>query len=200
VAADEAGIPRIGVLGALFDPPHIGHLLLAQEAAWQLGLARVVLVPTGTPPHRAAAVATAEARLHMAQAAAAGDPRLTVSRVELDRPGPSYTSDTLRSLQLHYPEASLVLLLGADQLAALGTWHEAELLPELARLAVARRPGVALAGAEKAAVTWIDMPLVDVSSSAVRERVASGRPIRWLVPDPVQAIVEAEGLYLRGGP
>ena len=200
MATEAASIPRVGVLGALFDPPHIGHLLLAQEAAWQLGLARVVLVPTGTPPHRAAAVAPAETRLRLAQAAAAGDPRLTVSRVELDRPGPSYTSDTLRSLQLHYPEASLVLLLGADQLAALGSWHEAERLPELARLAVARRPGVALAGAERAAVTWIDMPLVDVSSSAVRARVAAGRPIRWLVPEPVRAIVEAEGLYRGGEP
>jgi nicotinate-nucleotide adenylyltransferase len=200
VEPEPSDIPRVGVLGALFDPPHIGHLLLAQEAIWQLGLARVVLVPTGTPPHRAAAVAPAETRLRLTAAAAAGDPRLSVSRAELDRPGPSYTSDTLRSLQLHYPEASLVLLLGADQLAALGSWHEAERLPQLARLAVARRPGVALAGAERAAVTWIEMPLVDVSSSAIRARAASRRPIRWLVPEPVRALIEADGLYRGAAP
>ena len=195
----SASVPRIGVFGALFNPPHIGHLLLCQEAAWQLGLTRVLLVPTGLPSHRAAPAESPQLRLRLAHAAAVGSPHLAVSRVEIERPGPSYMSDTLRELSARYPGSSLVLLLGADQLARLDTWHEAESLPSLARLAVARRPGTVLGGAASASIDWIDMPQLDVSSTAVRERVAAGRPIRYLVPDAVVDLVEAEGLYGRPG-
>jgi nicotinate-nucleotide adenylyltransferase len=188
-------IPRVGVFGALFNPPHIGHLALCQEAVWQLGLQRVVLVPTGLPPHREAPAESAELRLRMAQAAVLGNPGLTVSRVELDRPGPSYMVDTLRELTNRYPGAQLVLLIGADQLARLSDWYEAESLPRLARLAVARRADVAIAGAEHSAVEWVQMPRLDVSSSDVRQRVAEGRPIRYLVPEAVRELIESEGLY-----
>jgi nicotinate-nucleotide adenylyltransferase len=188
-------IPRVGVFGALFNPPHVGHLTLCQEAAWQLGLQRVVLVPTGLPPHRAAPADGAELRLRLTQAAVLGNHGLTVSRVELDRPGPSYMSDTLRELANRYPGTQLVLLIGADQLARLESWHEAPLLPQLARLAVARRAGVEFAGAERAAVDWIDMPRLDISSTDVRRRIAEGRPIRYLVPEPVRELIESEGLY-----
>ena len=190
---------RVGVFGALFNPPHIGHLLLCQEAIWQLGLTRVVLVPTARPSHRAAPREPPELRLRLAQAAALTSPQLTVSRVEIERPGPSYMSDTLRELSDRYPGSYLQLLLGADQLARLHTWHEAESLPSLARLAVARRPGTALEGQAGANVDWIEMPLVDVSSTAVRERVAAGRPIRYLVPDAVADLIEGQGLYGRPG-
>jgi nicotinate-nucleotide adenylyltransferase len=191
----DAGVPRVGVFGALFNPPHIGHLVLCQEAWWQLGLQRVVLVPTGRPSHRPDPPVPADVRLRLAQAAALGNPGLTVSRVEVDRPGPSYMIDTLRDLNERYPGAQLVLLIGADQLAALASWHEAASLPRLARLAVARRSGAHIEGAERAAVDWIDMPRLDVSSSLVRERVAAGRPIRYLVPEPVRELIEAEDLY-----
>jgi nicotinate-nucleotide adenylyltransferase len=191
-------IPRVGVFGALFNPPHVGHLALCQEAAWQLGLQRVVLVPTGLPAHRAAPAQSAELRLRMAQAAVLGNPGLTVSRVELDRPGPSYMVDTLRELTNRYPGAQLVLLIGADQLARLSTWYEAESLPRLARLAVARRADVAIAGAEHSSVEWVEMPRLDVSSSDIRRRVAEGRPIRYFVPEAVRELIESEGLYRRG--
>jgi nicotinate-nucleotide adenylyltransferase len=99
----EAPVPRIGVFGGLFNPPHIGHLSLCQEAAWQLGLERVVLVPTGRPAHRSAPQESPEMRLRLAQAAALGNPMFTVSRLEVDRLGPSYTVDTLRDLSHRYP-------------------------------------------------------------------------------------------------
>jgi nicotinate-nucleotide adenylyltransferase len=188
---------RVGVFGSLFNPPHLGHLILAAEAAWQLGLDRVVLVPTGMPAHRAAPPEPAEVRLRLAIAAASTDAGLTVSRVEIDRPGPSYMSDTLRGLQSRYPGDELVLIIGADQLAALPRWHEAERLPALARIAVAGRPGVTVKGIEHANVERIDMPAIGISSSDVRERVAAARPFRHLVPDAVAAIIVAEGLYRR---
>jgi nicotinate-nucleotide adenylyltransferase len=191
----NAAIPRIGVFGSMFNPPHLAHVVLCQEALWQLGLQRVLLVPAGLPSHRAAPPESAELRLRLTQAAVAGTPGLSVSRVEVDRAGPSFMVDTLRELSNRYPGTDLVLLIGEDQLAQLGTWHQAEQIPQLARLGVARRPGTRLAGAERAAVEWIDMPCLEVSSSDIRQRVAAGRPIRHLVPDGVRAVIEAEGLY-----
>ena len=124
---------------------------------------------------------------------------LSVSRVEVDRPGPSYMADTLRELQRRHAGNGLVLLLGADQLAALGSWYQAEQLPQLARIAVAKRPGVELHGLDHAAVDVIDMPPIGISSSLIRERVRRGQPIRHLVPEPVRKLIEEEGLY-RGEP
>jgi nicotinate-nucleotide adenylyltransferase len=186
---------RIGVFGSLFNPPHVGHLILCSEAAWQLGLERVILVPTGMPAHRESPAEPPEVRARLALAAASTDPVLTVSRVEVDRPGPSYMVDTLRELQRRHAGHGLVLLLGADQLAALDKWYQPQQLPELARIAVARRPGVEVRGLDHAAVDVIDMPQIGVSSSLVRERVRRGQPIRHLVPEPVRALVESEGLY-----
>ena len=122
-----------------------------------------------------------------------------VSRVEIERSGPSYMVDTLRELAQRYPGNGLVLLLGSDQFAALSTWHQPELVSRLARIAVARRPGVSPDVLADADVDRIEMPQVDISSSMIRERVAAGRPIRHLVPDPVRELIEAEGLYRRSG-
>ncbi len=188
---------RVGVFGSLFDPPHVGHLILCAEAVDQLRLDRVLLVPTGSPAHRPAAAEPGDVRLRLAAAAASTDPHVFVSRTELDRPGPSYMVDTLRELGRQYPGRELVLLLGADQLARLGDWHEAAQIPRLASIAVAPRPGVTLRGLDRTRVERIEMPLVDVSSTALRARVAAGRSIRHLVPEPVRLLVEAEGLYRR---
>jgi nicotinate-nucleotide adenylyltransferase len=186
---------QIGVFGGVFNPPHIGHLSLCQEAAWQLGLERVVLVPTGRPAHRPAPSESPELRLRLAQAAALGNPLFTVSRLEISRPGPSYTVDTLRELTSRYPGSSLHLLIGADQLVALGRWHEAESIPRLARIAAALRPGVDVERVGPANLDWVEMPQIAVSSSLVRMRVRQGRPIRYLVPDAVRELIEAEDLY-----
>jgi nicotinate-nucleotide adenylyltransferase len=194
----DVPVTRIGVFGGLFNPPHIGHLTLGQEAAWQLGLDRVVLVPTGAPSHRHAPGEPAELRLRLTQAAVRGNPMFSVSRLEVDRDGPSYTVDTLRALADRHPGASLHLLIGADQLVALDAWHEAQSIPRLARIAAALRPGTDVAQLGDVDVDWVEMPQLSVSSSLVRARVREGRPIRYFVPDAVRELIESEGLYLHG--
>ncbi len=200
-------MPRVGILGGAFNPPHLGHLVCAQEALVQLELDRVVLVPVGQAPHRTIADDPgAEARLEMAELAAEGDPSLSVSRIELDRPGPSYTADTLAALREVAPDDELTLILGGDQAAALPSWHEPERVLELARVAaVARvdwareeivRSVAGLTGADR--LTFVHMPLIEISSSDVRERIARGMPIRYLVPGPVAEYIAERGLYSAG--
>ena len=197
---------RVGILGGTFNPPHIGHMLCAQEALWELQLDRVLLIPVHTPPHKEATEDPGvEHRVELCRRAAAGDPRLEVSRIEADRPGPSYTVDTLRDLHESAPtQNQLTFIVGGDQAHGLPNWREPEALLELAELAVAEREGVgredivqALSGLSGAAerVRFFTMPRVDVSSSLVRRRVAAGRPIRWLVPGAVAEYIESAGLY-----
>jgi nicotinate-nucleotide adenylyltransferase len=195
---------RVGILGGTFNPPHIAHLVCAQEALAQLELDRVLLMPVHTPPHKEApGDPGGEARLAMCAAAAAGSPGLEVSRLELDRPGPSWTADTLRAMRAASPDDELTFILGADQARALPSWSEPEVVLELAVLAVAEREGVArdhvsaelsdLAPADR--LVFFDMPRLDVSSSDLRVRVAAGRPIRHLVPDAVAAFIAEHALY-----
>jgi nicotinate-nucleotide adenylyltransferase len=196
-------VARVGILGGSFNPPHVGHLVCAQEAHAQLGLDVVVLMPVGVAPHKAMADPGSEHRLELCRLATAGDARLAVSRLELDRPGPSYTVDTLRALHARAPDDELILLLGGDMAHSLPAWHEPEVILELATVAVAERAGTGrediraalsgLRGGERAA--FFDMPRLDVSSSAIRRRVAADRPIRYLVPDPVVSYIGAHGLY-----
>ena len=201
-------MPRIGLLGGTFNPPHIGHLVCAMEAREQLGLDVIRLVPTGVPPHKVvAADPGAQTRLQLCLAAAAGEPGLEVSRVELERPGPSYTADTLRDLHDELPEAELSFIVGGDQARGLAGWRDPATVLALARLAVAERGGVrrvdvleALSGLDAAdgRVDVFDMPRLDVSSSMIRDRVARGRPIRHLVPDAVAERIRSLGLYRVG--
>jgi nicotinate-nucleotide adenylyltransferase len=195
---------RVGILGGAFNPPHLGHLLLAQEAHAQLGLDRILLVPLREAPHRLMESDPGAAqRLRMVELAVAGDDRFEASRIEVDRPGTSYTVDTLRSLRERAPADELTLILGADQALRLPEWHEPAEVLRLARLAVAERGGVSradvaarLAGLEGAAeLKGFDMPRIDVSSTLVRQRVASGLPIRYLVPGGVADHIAAERLY-----
>jgi nicotinate-nucleotide adenylyltransferase len=199
-----AGAAAIGVLGSAFNPPHLGHLALAQEALWQLGLDEVVLMPTGEAPHkRIIDDPGRELRLAMTRLAAAEDSRLSVSTLEVDRDGPSYTYETLELLANERGDAELVFVMGADAAVGLESWREPQRVTELARLAVARRAGVSDAdvvavlrslGAEERA-TMLEMPQFGVSSSAVRERAAQGRPLRYLVPEGVARFVEEKGVY-----
>ena len=196
---------RTGLLGGTFNPPHIAHLICAQEAIVGLGLDRVLLVPVHTPPHKeATADPGVEHRIELCRRAVAGDERLGVSRVEADRPGPSYTVDTLRGLHDETPHDELTFIMGGDMAYSLPTWREPEAVLELATLAVAEREGVGredivarLAGLRGAAerVRFFDMPRVDVSSSLVRARLAAGQPVRYLVPDAVAAHLARTGLY-----
>jgi nicotinate-nucleotide adenylyltransferase len=200
-SASEGGT---GVLGSAFNPPHLGHLALAQEALWQLGLSEVILVPTGQAPHkRIADDPGRELRMTMTRLAAAEDGRFAVSALEVDREGPSYTYETLEMLAEERGDTGLVFVMGADAAVGLESWRNPERVVELARLAVARRAGVS--EADVAAVmrslgaagraTMLEMPQFGVSSSAVRERAAAGRPLRYLVPEPVARFIEEKGLY-----
>jgi nicotinate-nucleotide adenylyltransferase len=198
---------RVGILGGAFNPPHIGHLVCAQEALVQLELEKVVFMPVGQAPHRALQDDPgAEARLEMVELAVADDARLATSRAELDRAGPSYTADTLRDLRAKAPDEELFLILGGDQAAALPGWHEPEAVLSLATVAVVERTNWSrnaigikvgrLPGAER--IRYLDMPVLQVSSSAIRRRVAEGLPIRYLVPDKVANYIGANGLYGAG--
>lgn len=204
VPAAETSRSAIGVLGSAFNPPHLGHLALAQEALWQLGLDEVVLVPTGEAPHkRIHDDPGRELRLAMTRLAAADDSRFSVSTLEVEREGPSYTYETLELLARERGDPELVFVIGADAAVGLESWRRPERVVELARLAVARRSGIA--EADVAAVmrslgaagraTMLEMPQFGVSSSAVRERAAAGRPLRYLVPEAVARFVEEKGMY-----
>jgi nicotinate-nucleotide adenylyltransferase len=194
----------IGVLGSAFNPPHLGHLALAQEALWQLGLDEVILVPTGSAPHKQIADDPGrEQRLAMTRLAAADDSRFSVSTLEVERDGPSYTYETLEQLAKDSGDRELVFVMGADAAVGLESWREPRRVTELARLAVARRAGISDAdvaavlrslGADGGA-TMLEMPQFGVSSSAVRERAAQERPLRYLVPESVARFIEEKGIY-----
>ncbi len=195
---------RVGILGGAFNPPHTGHLVCAQEALVQLELDKVVFMPVGTAPHRELhGDPGAEARLELVELAIAGDERFEVSRAEIDREGPSYTSDTLRGLREASPDDELFLILGGDQAATLARWHEPEVVLELATVAVVERTnwsrhaiGITLGRMPRAReIRYLEMPVTQISSSAIRRRAAAGVPIRYLVPERVAAHIEANGLY-----
>jgi nicotinate-nucleotide adenylyltransferase len=195
---------RVGIFGGAFNPPHIGHLVCAQEALVQLELDRVMFIPVGEAPHRELERDPgAESRLEMVELAVDGDERFEASRMELDRKGPSYTSDTLAQLHEESPDDELFLILGGDQAAALASWHEPEKVLERATVAVFERASWGLnaivikigrlAGARN--VRYLDMPMIQVSSSGIRRRVREGTPIRYLVPDNVASYIEEKALY-----
>jgi nicotinate-nucleotide adenylyltransferase len=196
---------RVGLLGGTFNPPHLGHLVCAQEALTQLKLERVLLVPTHVPPHKAMEVEPGVAhRVAMCEAVAAADGRFGVSLVDVRRDGPSFTVDTLRVLHADAPGDELTFIVGGDMAHSLPTWREPEAVLELAHLGVAEREELSradiatqLAGLRGAArrLRFFDMPRIDISSSLIRRRLAAGLPVRYLVPDAVDAYLRREGLY-----
>jgi nicotinate-nucleotide adenylyltransferase len=205
-SAAEPGVPRIGILGGTFNPPHIAHLLCASEARAQLGLDRVWLMPAGVPPHKPTTDEPGVAhRVTMCRlAVAAHSEWLEVSELEVEREGPSYTADTLREVHAMHPDAELTFIVGGDMAWSLPTWREPEAILELAQIAVAERVGArreevreqlaGLAGAGER-VVYIDVPRIDISSAALRQRVRGGRPITYLVPDAVSNYIAEWSLY-----
>lgn len=196
----------VGVLGGAFNPPHVGHLVLAQEAISALELDELVLVPTGQAPHkRIEPEPGPELRLAMAEAAVARFDGVRVSDVEVAREGPSYSYRTLELLSDELPGSELTLVMGADVAAGLESWERPERVVELARLAVAGRPGFERSPIEEivsrlgaAGVEELEMPEIGVSSTLIRERVAAGKPVRWLVPLAVSELIAERGLYRQG--
>jgi nicotinate-nucleotide adenylyltransferase len=193
----------VGLLGGTFNPPHIGHLVVASQALAALELARVLFVPVFEPPHKSIeADPGVEHRVAMCRLAVSGDERLDVSLVEAEVPGPSFTVDTLSKLHDRCPGDQLTFIVGGDMALSLPTWREPAAILSLASLGVAEREGVArtdiierLADLGTENVRFFAMPRIDVSSSLIRRFVAAGRPIRYLVPDAVADYIAAEGLY-----
>ncbi|MCX8053087.1 MAG: nicotinate-nucleotide adenylyltransferase [Armatimonadetes bacterium] len=202
--AGAGNLVSIGIMGGTFDPIHIGHLILAEEARQQLGLDEVLFVPAGEPPHKPGQViARAEHRLQMVRLAVVDNEYFECSTVELDREGPSYTIDTVREIiGLLGGSARLFVLIGADEARNLMSWRDPYGIQALATIAVADRPGSDFETAVGALpedfaqeLVHLQMPGVNVSSTNIRERVLSGRSIKYLVPDAVERYILENGLY-----
>jgi nicotinate-nucleotide adenylyltransferase len=195
---------RVGVLGGTFNPPHLAHLVCAQEAYLQLGLEQVLIVPARVPPHKPVTDEPGiEHRLELCRLAIAEDERFTVSDLEAHREGPSYTVDTLEELHSQMPDSQLFLIVGADVAVGFTKWREPEQVLSMATLAVAERPGTARANVEAtlgelpggSAARFFDMPEIGISSTMLRERVRVGASTRYLMPDAVREYIDRHDLY-----
>jgi nicotinate-nucleotide adenylyltransferase len=194
---------RLGIYGGTFDPPHLGHLILAEVAADTLALDRVLWVPAGRPPHKST-ISPAEVRVKLVEAAIAGNERFELCRVDVDRPGPHYTSESIGLIREKFPGAALWFLMGEDSLRDLPKWRNPDELLAAARIGVMRRPAHATTNlgrlyhrlpALAGMLDWIDAPIVPVSGTQLRARIREGRSIRYMVSDPVRAIIASDGLY-----
>jgi nicotinate-nucleotide adenylyltransferase len=195
---------RIGILGGTFNPPHLGHLICAQEAYLQLELDRVTLIPARIPPHKPVDDEPGpEHRLEMCRVAVGDDERFDVSDLEITREGPSYTVDTLDLLHSRAPESELFLIVGGDIAAGLPRWHEPERALSLATLAVAGRRGTSRAEVDEALsglaggarARFFQMPSIGISSTVLRRRVRARESIRYYVPDAVASYIDRHRLY-----
>jgi nicotinate-nucleotide adenylyltransferase len=190
---------RLGVMGGTFDPVHHGHLVAASEVQSRFELDEVAFVPSGHPWQKGRGrVAPAEHRYLMTVIATASNPLFWVSRVDIDRPGPTYTIDTLRDLRTQRPDADLFFITGADALEQIVSWKDAPELFDLAHFIGVTRPGYTLSDAHlpQAAVSLVDVPAMAISSSTCRERVHNGLPIWYLVPDGVVQYIAKHRLYI----
>jgi nicotinate-nucleotide adenylyltransferase len=206
-APDDAPMraQRIGILGGTFDPPHVGHLWLATLAADAMGLERVLFMPAAQPPHKQGRVITSAAnRLLMTRLAIGSESLFELSLIEMERSGPSFTVDSVEELRVLYEGATLFLVMAADSLAQIDGWHEPDRLLSLVEWVVGPRPGIELPeraaleerfGVAAQRIHLVDGPALDISSSEIRDRVAAGRAIRYLVPRVVEELISEQHLY-----
>ena len=203
---------RIGIMGGTFDPIHLGHLVTAEEARWQLRLDRLIFVPNRHPPHKdSGEVTDPEHRFRMTFLATATNPYFDVSREEIDRPGPSYAVDTLRAFRVRLQSAELFYITGADAIHQIlrGEWHRTEELLRLCEFIAASRPGYVLdhqdwqnstIGREyRHRIHLLEIPALAISSTDIRRRVRQGKPVRYLVPEAVEQYIVKHGLYREAG-
>jgi nicotinate-nucleotide adenylyltransferase len=199
---------RLGIFGGTFDPIHLGHLILAEHCREACRLDRVLFIPAGQPPHKSERQITpGRERLDMVELAIAGHAAFAASSIEVDRQGPSYSAETLAEVARQHPGAEIFFLMGSDSLADLPLWYQPARIATLATLVVATRPGSALpdvsaireviggAAAERLLQHIVEIPLVQISSSAIRARVAAGQSVRYLVPRAVECFIDTHGLY-----
>jgi nicotinate-nucleotide adenylyltransferase len=188
-----ASFKRIGIFGGTFDPPHLAHLIIAEQAREQLRLDKVIFIPARIPPHKIRRKTTsAEDRMWMTELAVAGNPFFSVSDIEVSRQGVSYTIDTLKSLKSIYPKSKFYLLLGSDNYTAFHTWYKPKLIRKLSTLVVYRRGE---AGRGTPGVVVIAGPALDLSSSMIRQRIRRRLGIRYMVPNAVETYIRLHRLY-----
>lgn len=196
---------RMGLIGGTFDPIHLGHLIIAQEACTRLDLLQMMFVPAGQPPHkRDQGITDPERRFEMVRLAVADNPLFSVSRMDIDRAGPCYTVDTVRLFRDTWgSEVEIYLLIGADSLSELPTWHRPDLLIRLCHVVALGRPGYRVDWAEldrslpgaSEQIQMLGGPALDISSTEIRNRVRDGRPIRYVVSQPVERYIHEHRLY-----
>jgi nicotinate-nucleotide adenylyltransferase len=195
---------NIGVFGGTFDPPHVGHLLVASHVCETLGLERMVFVPSSVSPHkRTGAHTPPEDRLAMVRLAVAGASQMEVSDLEVRRGGVSFTIDTLRVLHAGHPHDTLALLIGMDNVADFGSWKEPDGILDIARVVVMTRPGYRIPERENRYVRRMEMcdvPEVEIASRDIRRRVREGRSVRWMVTPEVEHYIRQHGFYLTSAP
>ena len=199
---------RIGILGGTFDPPHVGHLILAEYSAEALELDHLFIAPAADPPHKQGEIKTpVQHRLAMLECAISDNERFSLSRIDIDRPGPHYSLDTIRIVSEQFPDAELYFVMGGDSFRELPTWHRPQEIIKLCKIVVMRRPydnirpdmheNIVPGLAQRVIV--IDAPLLEISSTDIVERLRRGKSVRYLVPDAVLAYIEEHGLYQDAG-
>jgi nicotinate-nucleotide adenylyltransferase len=197
--SEPDGVRRLGIMGGTFDPIHLGHLVTAEQVRADLGLDEIVFVPAGNPWQKTREVTSAEDRYLMVVLATAPNRCFSVSRMEIDATGPTYTVDTLRQLRAALPDVALFFITGADAILSILTWRDAEECLALATFVAATRPGHDLSALQSTGlverVQRVDVPALAISSTDVRQRFAAGRPVTYLIPQPVEEYVGKHGLY-----
>ncbi|HZK76788.1 MAG TPA: nicotinate-nucleotide adenylyltransferase [Candidatus Kapabacteria bacterium] len=190
---------RIGILGGTFDPPHLAHLIASERAVETFALDRLLFVPANIPPNKSEPLSSSSDRLAMTRLAIEENSKFNISEIEMSRPGVSYSIDTIRLLKSQWNPAKIFLFIGNDQFAAFGSWHEPEEILREAEVVVMTRPleyPIAKSPYDSR-VKFMDIPLLQISSTDIRERVRAGTSIRYLVPEAVQAYIVEHGLYLK---
>lgn len=184
---------KIGLLGGTFDPPHIGHLAIADEVIERLNLDEIWFIPSAEPPHKEKANVSAEDRVAMLSAAIIDQPLFKINNIELERKGRSYTIDTIKSLKLAYPNVNFYFIIGADMVEYLPNWYQIDQLVELIQFVGVKRPEYQLD--TPFPVILLDVPGLDISSTLIRDRLKMNRTVRYLIPESVLAVIKERGLY-----
>jgi nicotinate-nucleotide adenylyltransferase len=187
-------MPKVGILGGTFDPPHYGHLLIANEVLSKLNLDEVWFMPNQEPPHKKKSESVEnQERLQMLELSIKGNEAFKIEKIELERSGPSFTVDTMRILNEMYPNHQFYFIIGADMIEYLPKWHKIDELIELVQFVGVERPEYSLK--TDYPITYVDVPAIDVSSSMIRKRVQQGMTVRYLLPDPVIDFIRENHLY-----
>lgn len=184
---------KVGILGGTFDPPHIGHLIIAEEVRLALELEEIWFVPTYTPPHKQASRTEAHHRIRMTELAIDSNPFFKLDRIEIDRTGKSYTIDTIKEFKTQYPNCEFYFIIGADMVEYLPNWHQIDELVQLVQFVGVKRSGYELESEYD--IVKVDIPLIDISSSMLRGWLRESRPVNYIVPEAVHAYIRGEKLY-----